>query len=248
MKLVAETGVGLVAGGVVKALADVVHVAGSDGGTGASPLSSIKNAGLPWELGLAETQRSLVAERAARPGAAAGRRRDQDRPRRRRRGAPRRGRDQLRDGAAAGRGLPDGPLLPPRHLPGRDRHPAAGAACEICSDAGAGRGLPPLRRRRRAALARLTRAPLPRGGGRPHGPPAPARDGRSACGLARARAAAGGTARPLRGRADAGRRRRRARRSGSPPTRSPRSTAQRWSSRRTRSRRGTARSAPASAG
>jgi glutamate synthase (ferredoxin) len=60
VKLVAETGVGLVAGGVVKALADVVHVAGSDGGTGASPLSSIKNAGLPWELGLAETQRSLV--------------------------------------------------------------------------------------------------------------------------------------------------------------------------------------------
>ena len=48
--------VGLVAAGVVKALADVVHIAGSDGGTGASPLSSIKNAGLPWELGLAETQ------------------------------------------------------------------------------------------------------------------------------------------------------------------------------------------------
>jgi glutamate synthase (ferredoxin) len=45
----------------VKALADVVHVAGCDGGTGASPLSSIKNAGLPWELGLAETQQALVA-------------------------------------------------------------------------------------------------------------------------------------------------------------------------------------------
>ena len=60
VKLVAEAGVGLVAAGVVKALADVVHIAGSDGGTGASPLSSIKNAGLPWELGLAETQQSLV--------------------------------------------------------------------------------------------------------------------------------------------------------------------------------------------
>jgi glutamate synthase (ferredoxin) len=60
VKLVAESGVGLVASGVVKALADVVHIAGADGGTGASPLSSIKNAGLPWELGLAETQRSLV--------------------------------------------------------------------------------------------------------------------------------------------------------------------------------------------
>src|SRR5207302_9699721 len=61
VKLVAESGVGLVASGVVKALADVVHIAGCDGGTGASPLSSIKNAGLPWELGLAETQQTLVA-------------------------------------------------------------------------------------------------------------------------------------------------------------------------------------------
>jgi glutamate synthase domain-containing protein 2/glutamate synthase domain-containing protein 1/glutamate synthase domain-containing protein 3 len=62
VKLVAEAGVGLVAAGVVKALADVVHIAGADGGTGASPLSSIKNAGAPWELGLAETQQTLVAE------------------------------------------------------------------------------------------------------------------------------------------------------------------------------------------
>ena len=61
VKLVAEAGVGIVAAGVVKALADVVHVAGADGGTGASPLTSIKNAGVPWELGLAETQQALVA-------------------------------------------------------------------------------------------------------------------------------------------------------------------------------------------
>jgi glutamate synthase (ferredoxin) len=61
VKLVSESGVGLVAAGVVKALADVVHIAGSDGGTGASPLTSIKNAGAPWELGLAETQQALVA-------------------------------------------------------------------------------------------------------------------------------------------------------------------------------------------
>jgi glutamate synthase domain-containing protein 2/glutamate synthase domain-containing protein 1/glutamate synthase domain-containing protein 3 len=60
VKLVAEAGVGIVAAGVVKALADVVHIAGSDGGTGASPLSSIKNAGAPWELGLVETQHALV--------------------------------------------------------------------------------------------------------------------------------------------------------------------------------------------
>src|SRR5207245_6853071 len=60
VKLVSESGVGLVAAGVAKALANVVHVAGCDGGTGASPLSSIKNAGLPWELGLVETQHALV--------------------------------------------------------------------------------------------------------------------------------------------------------------------------------------------
>src|SRR5206468_4258249 len=59
VKLVAEAGVGTIAAGVVKGLADVVHVAGSDGGTGASPLSSIKNAGMPWEIGLAETQQTL---------------------------------------------------------------------------------------------------------------------------------------------------------------------------------------------
>jgi glutamate synthase (ferredoxin) len=59
VKLVAEEGVGTVAVGVAKARADIVHIAGADGGTGASPLSSIKHAGLPWELGLAEAQREL---------------------------------------------------------------------------------------------------------------------------------------------------------------------------------------------
>jgi glutamate synthase (ferredoxin) len=61
VKLVAATGVGIVAAGVAKAHADVIHVAGADGGTGASPLPSIKHAGAPWELGLAETQQALVA-------------------------------------------------------------------------------------------------------------------------------------------------------------------------------------------
>ena len=60
VKLVAEIGVGTVAAGVAKGLAEIVHIAGADGGTGASPLGSIKNAGLPWEIGLAETQRALV--------------------------------------------------------------------------------------------------------------------------------------------------------------------------------------------
>ncbi|MBU6401424.1 MAG: glutamate synthase large subunit, partial [Verrucomicrobia bacterium] len=60
VKLVAEVGVGTVAAGVAKAHADVVLISGHDGGTGASPLSSIKHAGAPWELGLAETHQTLV--------------------------------------------------------------------------------------------------------------------------------------------------------------------------------------------
>ncbi len=61
VKLVAEVGVGTVAAGVAKAHADVVLISGHDGGTGASPLTSLKHAGAPWELGLAETQQILVA-------------------------------------------------------------------------------------------------------------------------------------------------------------------------------------------
>ncbi len=63
VKLVSETGVGTVAAGVAKAKADHVTIAGHDGGTGASPVSSIKHAGTPWELGLAETQQTLVLNR-----------------------------------------------------------------------------------------------------------------------------------------------------------------------------------------
>ncbi|MGB6242951.1 MAG: glutamate synthase-related protein [Castellaniella sp.] len=63
VKLVAEVGVGTVATGVAKAKADHVVIAGHDGGTGASPVSSIKHAGIPWELGLAETQQTLVLNR-----------------------------------------------------------------------------------------------------------------------------------------------------------------------------------------
>ncbi len=60
VKLVAEVGVGIVAAGVAKAHADLVLISGHDGGTGASPLTSIKHSGAPWELGLAETQQVLV--------------------------------------------------------------------------------------------------------------------------------------------------------------------------------------------
>src|ERR1700710_231855 len=63
VKLVSEIGVGTVAAGVAKAKADHVTISGHDGGTGASPWSSIKHAGTPWELGLAETQQTLVLNR-----------------------------------------------------------------------------------------------------------------------------------------------------------------------------------------
>jgi glutamate synthase domain-containing protein 2/glutamate synthase domain-containing protein 3 len=60
VKLVSEAGVGTIASGVAKAKADAVLISGQDGGTGASPLTAIKHAGLPWEIGLAETQQSLM--------------------------------------------------------------------------------------------------------------------------------------------------------------------------------------------
>jgi glutamate synthase (NADPH) large chain len=61
VKLVAQSGIGFVASGVAKARADVVHIAGRDGGIGASPLGSIEHSGVPWELGLVETHHTLVA-------------------------------------------------------------------------------------------------------------------------------------------------------------------------------------------
>jgi len=60
VKLVSEVGIGTVAAGVAKAKGDVILISGHDGGTGASPLTSLKHAGLPWELGLAEAQQTLV--------------------------------------------------------------------------------------------------------------------------------------------------------------------------------------------
>lgn len=61
VKLVAKAGVGTIASGVAKAKADVVTIAGYDGGTGASPMTAIRHAGLPWEIGVAETQQALIA-------------------------------------------------------------------------------------------------------------------------------------------------------------------------------------------
>ena len=63
VKLVAEVGVGTIAAGVAKGKADMVLIAGYDGGTGNSPISSIKHAGIPWEIGVADTQQTLVMNR-----------------------------------------------------------------------------------------------------------------------------------------------------------------------------------------
>ena len=60
VKLVSKAGVGVIASGVTKAMADHILISGADGGTGASPLSSIRHAGLPWELGLSETHQTLI--------------------------------------------------------------------------------------------------------------------------------------------------------------------------------------------
>ena len=159
-----------------RACADVVRSPAPTAAPALSPLSSIKHAGLPWELGLAETQQTLVRNGLRSRVRVPGRRRLQDRPRRDGRRAARRRRVRLRHRGAARRGLHHGPHLPPRHLPGRHRHPAPGAAREVhaarpemvatylCFVAEEVRALP---RRARAALAGR--------GDRPRRPAAPAR-------------------------------------------------------------------------
>ena len=128
VKLVAEVGVGTVAAGVSKAHADVVLISGHDGGTGASPLTSLKHAGAPWELGLAETQQVLVMNDLRGRITRADRRQTADRPRRRhRRTAGRRGVRFLHH-AAGGDGLHHDAQVPPEYLPGRHRHAGSRAA------------------------------------------------------------------------------------------------------------------------
>ena len=127
VKLVSEVGVGTVAAGVAKANADHVTISGHDGGTGASPQSSVQGAGVPWEIGLAETQQTLLLNdlrsritvevdgqmktgRDVVVGRAAGGRRV-----------------RLLDRAADRDGLHHDARLPPEHLSGGDRHPGSGA-------------------------------------------------------------------------------------------------------------------------
>ena len=161
VKLASEVGVGTVAAGVVKAGADHVVIAGHDGGTGASPQSSIQSAGVPWEIGLAETQQTLLAndlrsrvvlqiDGQMRTG-----------PRRPDRGAPRRRRVRLLDRPADRDRLHHDAGLPPEHLPGRGRDPGPRAAAPLRRQARARRQLPVHGRRggprapRRAGCARM---------------------------------------------------------------------------------------------
>ena len=151
VKLVAEVGVGTIAAGVAKAHADVVLISGHDGGTGASPLTSIKHAGIPWELGLAETHQVLVLNnlrsrivvetdgqlKTGRDVVVA-------------RAAGRRG-VRLRDGAAGGARLHHDARLPPQHLPGGRGHAGPGAAQEVHGQPGPRGQLHALHRRRRCA-------------------------------------------------------------------------------------------------
>ncbi len=131
VKLVAEVGVGTVAAGVAKAHSDVVLISGHDGGTGASPLTSLKHAGIPWELGLAETQQTLVLNKlrdrivVQTDGQLKTGRDVVDRRPARRRGV------RLRHGAARRDGLHHDAGLPPRYLPGRHRHAEPEAPREV---------------------------------------------------------------------------------------------------------------------
>ncbi len=147
VKLVSEVGVGTVAAGVAKAKADHILISGDSGGTGASPLTSIKYAGIPWELGVAETQQTLVLNDL------------RGRIILQTDGQLKTGRDVV-IGALLGAeefGFSTGPLiavglhhdagLPSEYLPGRHRHAGPGASQEIRRQAGACHQLHVLHRR-----------------------------------------------------------------------------------------------------
>ncbi len=151
VKLVAEVGVGTIAAGVAKAHADVVLISGHDGGTGASPLTSIKHAGIPWELGLAETHQMLVLNNLRSRIVV-----ETD-------GQLKTGRDVVVaallgaeefgfcDGAAGRGRLHHDARLPPEHLPGGRGDAEPGAAQEVHGQPGPRGQLHALRRRRRCA-------------------------------------------------------------------------------------------------
>src|SRR5207248_2865255 len=147
VKLVSEVGVGTVAAGVAKANADHVTIAGHDGGTGASPQSSIHGAGVPWEIGLAETQQTLLLNDLRTRITVEVEGGDADRPRRRGRGAAGGRRVRLLHRAADRDGLHHDARLSPEHLPGRDRLAGSGAAQALPGDSRTGGQLPDAGRR-----------------------------------------------------------------------------------------------------
>ena len=128
VKLVSEVGVGTVAAGVAKAHADVVLISGDSGGTGASPLTSIKHAGIPWELGLAETHQVLVLNDLRSRIIVQTDGQIEDRPRCCGRRAAGRGRIRFRHIGADRFRLHHDARVPPEHLPGRRRDSGSGAS------------------------------------------------------------------------------------------------------------------------
>ena len=170
VKLVSEVGVGTVAAGVAKCRADHVTISGYEGGTGASPLTSLTHAGSPWEIGLAETQQTLVlnglrgriavqVDGGLRTG-----------PRRRHRRAARRRRIRLRHRAADRVGLHHDAQMPSQHLPGRRRDAGPGAAQALHRQARACDQLFLLRRRGTARDHGAARLPHRRRDDRPRRP------------------------------------------------------------------------------
>ena len=141
VKLVAEVGVGTVAAGVAKGKADVVLISGHEGGTGASPLTSIKHAGTPWELGLAETHQVLVLnDLRSRIVVQTDGQLAHGRGHRHRHAAGGRGMGH-RHGRAGDDRLHHDAQVPSEHLPGRRRHARSRAAQEVRRQAGARRQL-----------------------------------------------------------------------------------------------------------
>ena len=182
VKLVSEVGVGTVAAGVSKAHADVVLISGHDGGTGASPLTSLEARRGSVGARTCRDPADLAAQRVARPHRRAGRRTAEDRARRGHRCAARRRGVRLRHGTVGGQRVRDDARLPPRHLPGRRRHPEPRAAQAVHRAAGVRRDLLHLHRRGGARAAGRARVRLPRGGcrargGARHRPRGPALEG-----------------------------------------------------------------------
>ena len=170
VKLVSEVGVGTIAAGVAKAKADMVLIAGYDGGTGASPLTSIKHAGLPWELGLAETQQALVEKPSARPHPRPDRRPAPDRARPGHRGPAGRRGVRLRHHGAGFAGLRHDAQVPPEQLPRGRGHAGPDPAQPLRGQARI-RGSVPAFHRPGAARAHGATGFQDRGGdGGPHGP------------------------------------------------------------------------------